>query len=125
MGKLPSGDFKDSDIYQHIEPVFRDDEDIDMVIGHSAGGSATLELEKNYPNRKRTSVTRNAPSFETADPNNILNEDVKPMRFAIAGDPVSMLDMNAQTTYKALDFNSNAITNVVNAYIQPTCKTCY
>ena len=26
------------------------------------------------------------------------------MRFAIAGDPVSMLDMNAQTTFKAPNF---------------------
>ena len=50
------GSFKNSKIYKTIEPVFKENEDIDYVVGHSAGGSATLELEKNYPNRKITTV---------------------------------------------------------------------
>ena len=66
--KIPLGTFKDSKIYKNIEPVFENDKDIDYVVGHSAGGSATLELEKNYPDRKITSVTYNAPVFERGDP---------------------------------------------------------
>ena len=118
--KIPLGNFKDSKIYKNIEPIFRDNEDIDMVIGHSAGGSATLELEKNYPDRKITSVTYNAPVFERSDYKKVINEDMRPLRFAVALDPVSMLDMNAQTTFKAPEFNLEGISNVVNAINEPT-----
>ena len=44
--KIPLGTFKNSKIYKNIEPVFKEDPTIDTVIGHSAGGSASLELEK-------------------------------------------------------------------------------
>ena len=118
--KIPTGNFKDSKIYKNIEPVFRDDKDIDYIVGHSAGGSAALELEKNYTDRKITSVTYNAPVFERADYNKVINEDMKPMRFAISGDPVSMFDMNAQTTFKAPDIDLKSITNIVNTYTDPS-----
>ena len=102
--KIPLGTFKDSKIYKNIEPVFKNNPNIDYVVGHSAGGSAALELEKTYPDRKITSITYNAPVFERADPNKILNENQRPMRFAISGDPVSAFDMNARTTFKAPNF---------------------
>ena len=79
------------------------------MVGHSAGGSATLELERNFPERKITSITYNAPVFEQADVDKLLDEDKKLLSFAISGDPVSMLDMNAQTTFKAPDFNVDAV----------------
>ena len=102
--KIPMGTFSSSHIYKNIEPVFKNNPQIDYVVGHSAGGSAALELEKTYPDRKITSITYNAPVFERADPNKILNENQRPMRFAISGDPVSAFDMNAQTTFKAPNF---------------------
>ena len=61
--KIPLGTFKDSKIYKNIDPVFKNNPQIDDVVGHSAGGSATLELKKNYPDRKITSITYNAPVF--------------------------------------------------------------
>ena len=118
--KIPLGNFKGSKIYKNIEPVFENDKDIDMVIGHSAGGSAALELEKNYTDRKITSVTYNAPVFERADYNKVINEDMRPMRFAISGDPVSMFDMNAQTSFKAPEFNLEGIKKAVSVYTEPT-----
>lgn len=118
--RIPLGTFKDSKIYKNVEPVFKDHPEINYVVGHSAGGSATLELEKNHPERAITSITYNAPVFERANLEKLLNEDKKPMRFAIAGDPVSMLDMNAQTTLKAPEFNLDAITNMTNAYTEPS-----
>ena len=98
--KIPLGTFNSSHIYKNIEPVFKDNPNIDTIVGHSAGGSAALELEKNFPDRNIKSITYNAPVFERASQNK------QPMRFAIAGDPVSMLDANAQTTYKAPDFTN-------------------
>ena len=47
--KIPLGRFKDSKIYKNIDPAFKDNPQIDYVVGHSAGGSATLELEKKLP----------------------------------------------------------------------------
>ena len=118
--KIPLGTFKNSKRYQTIEPVFKEDPNIDTVIGHSAGGSASLELEKNYPDRNITSITYNAPVWETAKPEKILNKDKRPMRFAVSGDPVSMLDMNAQTTYKAPNFSLDKVQNAVNAFTNPS-----
>ena len=66
--KIPMGTFRNVKIYKNIEPVFKEDHKIDTVIGHSAGGSASLELEKNYPDRNLTSITYNAPVCETAKP---------------------------------------------------------
>ena len=119
-GKIVTGNFKDSKIYKNIKPVFENDKDIDMVIGHSAGGSATLELEKNYPDRKITSVTYNAPVFERSDYNKVINEDMRPLRFAISGDPVSMFDMNAQTSFKAPEINLEGISNIAKTYADPS-----
>ena len=50
--KIPFGTFKDSKIYKNIEPVFKDNPQIDYVVGHSAGGSAALELEKTFQTEK-------------------------------------------------------------------------
>ena len=50
--KIPFGTFKDSKIYKNIEPAFKDNPEINYIVGHSAGGSAALELQKNYPDRK-------------------------------------------------------------------------
>ena len=118
--KIPLGTFKDSKIYKNIEPVFKDNPQIDYVVGHSAGGSPTLELEKNFPNRKITSITYNAPIFERADPDKYFNEDKQPMRFAVSGDPVSMFDMNARTTFKVPDLNLESIKNVANVVADPS-----
>ena len=92
------------------------------MVGHSAGGSATLELERNFPETKITSVTYNAPVFEQADPDKLLDEDKKHMRFATSGDPVSMFDMNAQTTSKAPDFNVDAVKNIASANANPSIE---
>ena len=85
--KIPLGIFRKSKIYKNIEPVFKEDKTIDYVAGHSAGGSATLELEQNFPDRKITTVTYNAPVFELIDGDKWVDEDKKPLRFAILGDP--------------------------------------
>ena len=118
--KIPLGKFRDSKIYKNIEPIYKDNPQIDYVVGHSAGGSAALELEKNYPNRKITSITYNAPIFETGDPNSYFDENKKPMRFAVSGDPVSMFDINARTTMKAPEINLESIKNIGNVIANPT-----
>jgi pimeloyl-ACP methyl ester carboxylesterase len=120
--KIPLGTFQKSKIYKNIEPVFKEDDNIDYVVGHSAGGSATLELQNNLPDRKITSVTYNAPVFERAstDITADLRNDNKPLRFASGFDPVSALDMNARTTYKAPEINLDIVKNVAKTYTNPS-----
>ena len=117
--KIPLGMFQKSKIYKNIEPVFKEDDNIDYVVGHSAGGSATLELEKNFPERKITSITYNAPVFErgSSDIMDVLKDDNKPLRFASGWDPVSAFDMNARTTYKAPEINLD-IVKMLQKHIQ-------
>ena len=44
------------------------------------------------------------------------------MRFAVSGDPVSMLDMNAQTTFKAPNFSLDKVQNAVNVMTNPSLE---
>ena len=118
--KIPLGKFRDSKIYRNIEPIYKNNPQIDYVVGHSAGGSATLELEKAYPDRKITSITYNAPVFETGDPNSYFDENKKPMRFTTTGDPVSMFDINARTSWKAPEINLDSVKNVANVIADPS-----
>jgi len=118
--KIPLGTFKNSKIYKNADEVFKNDESIDYVVGHSAGGSAALELEKNYPKRHITSITYSAPVFERADPEKILNKEKAPLRFTHVGDVVSAFDMNAQTSFQAPNFNMDLMTDVYDMYNNPS-----
>jgi hypothetical protein len=122
--KIPLGMFKDSKIYKNADEVFKNDPTIDYVVGHSAGGSAALELEKNYPTRHITSVTYSAPVFEPiADPEKIMNKDKAPLRFTHVGDVVSAFDMNAQTSFQAPSFNMDLMKDAYEMYNSPSLDT--
>jgi len=118
--KIVLGTFKNSKIYKNAEVVFKNNPDIDTVIGHSAGGSATLELEKNYPDRKITSITYNAPIFSPFSAEQFLDKTKSPLRFAVVGDPVSALDMNAQTTFHAPDINLDVVKDSLTMFAAPS-----
>ena len=95
------------------------DPSISVVVGQSAGGSAALELARKYPDRGITPITYNAPVLEMTN-STWGDPETAPLRFAVAGDPVSALDANAQTTLKAPDWNLGAIKNAVAAYTDPS-----
>ena len=118
--KIVAGSFRNSKIYKNAEPIFLNNPNINYVVGHSAGGSAALELEKNHTDRKMTSITYNAPVLEqTRRPGE------PPMRFAVMGDPVSLLDRNAQTTYKAPVLNTGAVRDSYNMYMSPSLSNAF
>ena len=48
--KIPVwGDLRNSDRYNHVEPVLRENPDIDTLVGHNLGGAVVLELQRTSP----------------------------------------------------------------------------
>ena len=65
MTKVPAwGDLKNSERYQKTLEEFKNQGQIDTVVGHSLGGSVSLELQKNYPDRIKKSRTYGAPVMD-------------------------------------------------------------
>ena len=63
--KVPAwGDLRNSERYQKVQTKFEEQDQIDTVVGHSLGGSVSLELQKNYPDRKLKSRTYGAPVMD-------------------------------------------------------------
>jgi hypothetical protein len=121
--KLPIGKFANSVIYKNAEKVLLDNPNVNMVIGHSAGGSASLQLEHDYPNKTLTSVTYSAPVFSIADVKQVIgNQSDKPLRFFHPGDLVSSMDMNAQPIFKAPKYNTDLITSAIKVYKDPSLE---
>jgi hypothetical protein len=119
--KLPMNTFNKSKIYKNAEKALIDNPEITQVIGHSAGGSAALQLEKDYHNKGLTSITYSAPVFSIADTKQVVGkQEDKPMRFFHPGDLVSSMDMNAQPIFKAPEYNINGITNAIKVYNDPS-----
>ena len=115
--KLPMGTFSKSKIYKNAEKALIDNPEITQVIGHSAGGSAALQLEKDYPNKGLTSITYSTPVFSIADIKQVVGKpEDRPMRFGHPGDIATMMDMNLQTIWKAPEYNTTGITNAIKLY---------
>ncbi len=63
--KVPAwGDLRYSVRYQKTLSEFKTQGQIDTVVGHSLGGSVSLELQKNYPERIKKSRTYGAPVMD-------------------------------------------------------------
>ena len=92
--KISLGSLKIRKMYKNVEPLLKENEDIDTAIGQPAGGSAVLKLKHNYADRETTPITYNAPVFERGSSNNMdwITDDNKPLCFSSEWDPVSMLD---------------------------------
>ena len=65
--------------------------EIDTVVGHSLGGSVSLELQKNYPDRIKKSRTYGAPVMDLLG-----SESENVDRYRNWLDPVSIFDRGAK-----------------------------
>ena len=84
-------------IYQSAHTELQNNPQVNELIGHSAGGSVLLELEKQYPNRFQKSRSYAAPVFSPLGNENL---DQHHLRFRTLGDPVAILDDSAITVKK-------------------------
>ena len=105
--KIPFyGDLRDSERYQKAYEAFRYRGEIDNVVGHSLGGAVTLEMQKNYPDRIKTTRTYGAPVF------NLMGTDSETAeRYRHWLDPFSMLDRSATSSIKWNPLDSVSLTH--------------
>ena len=105
--KIPAwGDVRDSDRYQKVMSEFKNQDEIDTVVGHSLGGSVSLELQKNYPNRIKKSRTYGAPVRDLLGSESDNND-----RYRNWLDPVSVFDRGAKKSIKWKVLDSGSLTH--------------
>ena len=105
--KVPAwGDLKNSDRYQKVQTKFEEQDQIDTVVGHSLGGSVSLELQKNYPERKLKSRTYGAPVMDLLG-----SESENVDRYRNWFDPVSVFDRGAKKSIKWNVLDSGSLTH--------------
>jgi pimeloyl-ACP methyl ester carboxylesterase len=100
------GDLRNSERYQKVKTQFEDQGQIDTVVGHSLGGSVSLELQKNYPDRNLKSRTYGAPVMDLFG-----SESENVDRYRNWFDPFSALDRGAKKSIKWNVFDSASLTH--------------
>ena len=119
--KIPLGIFDKSDIYKNAEKIYNENKDkVKVVIGHSAGGSAALQLHQKY--NDIIPITYNAPVFAISNGLSDVDKSLKPLRFVTRFDPVSAFDYQARITDRKFDINTNFIENAAKVYTNPSIQ---
>ncbi len=85
--KIPFKLTKYSRRYRDADKLLQQKPDVKDLIGHSLGGTVSLELEKNHPDRHYDTTTYGAPVLSTTPGN----------RYRHHFDPISMFDLGATT----------------------------
>ena len=105
--KVPAwGDVRDSERYQKTLEEFKNQGQIDTVAGHSLGGSVSLELQTNYPDRVKNSRTYGAPVMDLLG-----SESENVDRYRNWFDPVSIFDRGAKKSVKWNVLDSGSLTH--------------
>ena len=98
LTKIPFwGDVRNSTRYKQADEVLKQNPQVKKLVSHSLGGSVSLELEKNYPQKNYETTTYGAPVFMGLG---------KGDRYRHRGDPISIFDFGA----KNVGFSVNLLT---------------
>ena len=104
--KVPNwGDLRKSVRYQEAEKALKQNPQVNHVVGHSLGGSVSLELQKNYPNQLKSSRTYGAPVAALP----FIEGNVE--RYRHYADPFSVLDRSAHSSFKLNPTSSLSLTH--------------
>ena len=102
-------DLRNSERYQKAMEAFKNRGEIDTVVGHSLGGSVSLEMQANFKDRVTKRRTYGAPVF------NLLGSDSETSeRYRHWLDPFSVLDRSGTKTEKRNPFDSVSLTHDYN-----------
>jgi hypothetical protein len=97
LTKIPTGTYERAFKYKNADDVLSKNPQVDHLIGHSAGGTTVLELNKNYNNKYKT-TTYSAPVLDLGLFKDPINDNH--LRFKTQGDVVAALDKQAITITK-------------------------
>jgi hypothetical protein len=104
--KIPFGKTAEAQRYKDVDALLAQNPQVSNLVGHSLGGSAVLELQKNHGEKAFKTNTYNAPVNSITRPDNINHH-----RYRNFGDIFSVLDRQAETSFKL-----NAAVHYANAY---------
>jgi hypothetical protein len=90
--KIPLGLTWDTWRYGQLQKALAAHPEVDTLVGHSLGGATVLQMAQDNPKYKTT--TYGAPVMNVFARTSL---EAVPNRFASRGDPIAMMDTNAQT----------------------------
>ena len=93
--KIPMKQTKNAQRYKDADALLEKNPQIANMVGHSLGGSAVLELQKNHGEKTFKTNTYGAPAASITRPDNVDNH-----RYRNYGDPVSIFDRGAESNIK-------------------------
>ena len=94
--KIPFGKTAQSQRYKDADALLANNSQVSNLVGHSLGGAAVLELQKNHRADKTFNTnTYGAPVMSMKGPDNVNNH-----RYRNFGDPVSIFDRGAESRVK-------------------------
>ena len=95
---LGTGDVRQSERYQKARDYLVAHPEVNLIEGHSLGGSVVLQLQKNFPDRNLKTVTYGAPVWDPFGNQKKAIGQENVLRFSNNGDIVSALDNSALKT---------------------------
>jgi hypothetical protein len=111
LGKklLGTGDLRQAERYKAGREALLNNKKIDWVGGHSLGGAVALQLQKDFPNRVKKTVTWGAPVLDLfgTQKAEVGQENVD--RQSNKGDLVSIFDNSAKKTNHPDPFSSGSL----------------
>ena len=93
--KIPFGKTAEAQRYKDADALLGKNSQVSNLVGHSLGGAAVLELQKNHTEREFKTNTYGAPVVSWTTPDRVNNN-----RYRNFGDPISIFDRGAQSSVK-------------------------
>ena len=103
--KIPFNNVEQSDRYQQVMKAISANPNLTQVVGHSLAGSVSLQLQKNMPSRIKFTRVYGAPVLD------LIPKSTPVDRYRNLGDPVSILDRNANNSLKLNPLDSGSLTH--------------
>ena len=111
LGKklLGTGDLRQAERYKAGREALLSNKKIDWVGGHSLGGAVALQLQKDFPNRVKQTVTWGAPVWDPLGTQKAEVGQENVDRKSNKGDLVSIFDNSAKKTNHPNAFSSGSL----------------
>ena len=93
--KIPFGKTAQTQRYKDADALLSKNPQVSNLVGHSLGGAAVLELQKNHGDKTFKTSTYAAPVMSRTTPDNVNNK-----RYRNYGDFISIFDRGAESRVK-------------------------